>query len=115
MRLTIDSVNVASSIGIYTAPERHRFLILYVTAKALADKQSVNPFYFKVEDEEGAVGTYSIATYALPEPLHDAPLDREQKAVGQIAFEIRLQAHELKLHFEPWFLNYKLKVCFTAP
>lgn len=115
LRLTLRSVSVADEIEIWKPDEGNRFVIIDVMMEALADNQLANPFLFKLEEEDGTVHTFSIASSALPRAFESVTLDRGQKTGGQIAFEARLQARQLKLHYEPLFDSNKIKICFSIP
>lgn len=115
LRLTLRSVSVADEIEIWKPDEGNRFVIIDVMMEALADNQLANPFLFKLEEEDGTVHTFSIASGALPRAFESATLDRGQKTGGQIAFEVRLQARQLRLHYEPLFDSNKMKLCFSIP
>lgn len=115
LRIILQSVSVADEIEIWKPDEGNRFVIVDVMMEALADNQLANPFLFKVEEEDGTVHTFSIASGALSKSFESATLDRGQKTGGQIAFEVRLQARQLKLHYEPLFDSNKMKLCFSIP
>lgn len=112
VRLRILSAETRSEIGnLFTPDPGFTYAVVTVEIIANADNQSVGPFHYKVEEEDGTVRGLAGAHFALPNSLDVVTLDTGQRAEGQLAFEVRQEAREIDLHREP-FLGQSLTACF---
>lgn len=114
LRLSVRSIFTTKEIGRWTPDPEHRFVIVEVFLEAITDFQLASSAVLWLEEPDGTERSRSIATGALARPLWSLSPSRGEGVSGQIAFEIRAQTREIKLHYDP-FLARRLTLCVSVP
>lgn len=114
LRLSVRSIFTTKEIGRWTLDPEHRFVVAEVLLEAITDFQLASSAMLWLEEPDGTERSRSIATGALARPLLSLSPSRGEGVSGQIAFEIRAQTRELKLHYDP-FLARQLTLCVSVP
>lgn len=98
--LTVNSVSAVDNVSdIFKPAEGNIFLVADVTVESV-DKESAayNPLYFKVKDADGF--EYSTS-FTAPDPtLKSGELSAGDKARGNVAFEVPIDAKGLVLSYK---------------
>lgn len=114
LRLSVRSIFTTKEIGRWTPDPGHRFVVAEVLLEAITDFQLASSAVLWLEEPDGTERSRSIATGALARPLLSLSPSRGEGISGQIAFEIRAQTRDLKLHYDP-FLARQLTLCVSVP
>ncbi len=114
LRLSVHSISTTKQISFWTLDPDHRFVIVEVSLEAITDFQLASSAVLWLEEPDGTQRLRNVATGALARPLLSLSPSRGERVSGQIAFEIRAQTRELKLHYDP-FLARRLTLCVSVP
>ncbi len=114
LRLSLRSVSTTRQIGTWTPALNNRFVIIDVSLEAITDFQLASSAVLWLEEPDGTERSRSVATGALARPLASLSPYRGERVSGQIAFEVRVQTREFKLHYDP-LLARQLTLCVSIP